>query len=92
MREKMISIHEVFLREEIKSADSITDQERMNLNAYLLDHYGLAFKDIHSDSFDFALKKAIILSKKSIDIPIHIVKTAKNDRDSFRYSVIFGEI
>ena len=88
----MISIHEVFLREEIKSVDSITDQERMNLNAYLLDHYGLAFKDIHSDSFDFALKKALIRSKKSIDIPIQIIKTVKNDSDYFRDSVIFREI
>ena len=88
----MISIHEVFLTDEIRSINSISEQERRNLNAYLLDHYSMAFKDIHSEAFNAALKKAIINSAKSINIPIHIVKIVNSDKDSFKDTVIFQEV
>ena len=74
----MISIREVFLRKEVNSIDDITDQERMNLNVYLLDHYSLGFKDIYGEDFNAVLEKAIMRSEKSIDIPIQMVKIVNN--------------
>lgn len=88
----MISIREVFLTDDIKSIDTITDSERMNLNVYLLDHFGFAFKDIYSEEFNDALKNAIMHSKKSIDIPIHIKKTINRNRDSYAEAVIFQKV
>ncbi len=88
----MISIREVFLKEEINSIDDITDQERMNLNAYLLDHYSLGFKDIHSEDFNTVLQSAIMRSVKSIDIPIQMVKIVNNHKESFKDTVIFQEV
>ena len=87
----MISIHEVFITDEIKSIDSITEQERMNLNAYLLDHFYLAFKDIHSEAFNSVLKNAIMHSAKSIDIPIQMVKIVNKNKDSYEDFVIFQD-
>ena len=88
----MISVREVFLKNEINSIDEITDPERMNLNAYLLDHYSLGFKDIHSEAFNNALQNAVMHSAKSIDIPIQIVKTVNRNKASFRDDVIFQEV
>ncbi len=88
----MISIREVFLKEEINSIDDITDQERMNLNAYLLDHYSLGFKDVYSESFNTVLQNAIMHSVKSIDIPIQMVKIVNENKESFKDSVIFQEV
>lgn len=64
----------------------------MNLNAYLLDHYSLGFKDIHGDAFNTVLQNAIMQSVKSIDIPIQMVKMINNDKDSYKNSVIFQEV
>ena len=68
----------MFLRKEVNSIDDITDQERMNLNVYLLDHYSLGFKDIYGEDFNAVLEKAIMRSEKSIDIPIQMVKIVNN--------------
>lgn len=88
----MISIREVFLKEEINSIDDITDPERMNLNAYLLDHFSLGFKDVYSESFNTVLQDAIIRSVKSIDIPIQMVKIVNNNKESFKDAVIFQQV
>ena len=88
----MISIREVFLKDKINSIDDITDQERRNLNVYLLDHFSLGFKDIYSESFNTALQKAIMQSVKSIDIPIQIVKIINNNNDLFIDNVIFQDV
>lgn len=88
----MISIREVFLKEEMNSIDEIREQERMNLNAYLLDHYNMGFKDIHSEAFNTILENAIMRSVKSIDIPIQMVKIINNDKESYSDDVIFQEV
>ena len=88
----MISIHEVFLKDKIDSIDDITDQERRNLNVYLLDHFSLGFKDIYGESFNTTLQKAIMQSVKSIDIPIQIVKIINNNKDLFMDNVIFQDV
>ena len=88
----MISIGEVFLKEEINSIDDITDQERMNLNAYLLDHFSLGFKDVYSESFNAVLQDAIMRSVKSIDIPIQMVKIINKNKESFKDAVIFQQV
>lgn len=88
----MISIHEVFLTAKIDSIDDITDPERMNLNAYLLDHYSLGFKDIYSEDFNAVLQNAIMRSVKSIDIPIQMVKIINNDKESYSDAVIFQKV
>lgn len=88
----MISIREVFLKEKIDSIDDITEQERRNLNAYLLDHYSMGFKDVHSNDFRKTLENAIMRSAKSIDIPIQIVKIINSNKDSFKDTVIFQKV
>lgn len=88
----MISIREVFLKDYIDSIDDISEAERVNLNVYLLDHYSLGFKDIYSESFNITLQNAIMLSAKSIDIPIQIVKIINKNKESFKDSVIFQEV
>jgi hypothetical protein len=85
----MISIREVFLKEQINSIDDITEQERMNLNAYLLDHFSLGFKDVYSEPFNTVLQNAIMRSVKSIDIPLQMVKIINKDKESFKDAVIF---
>lgn len=88
----MISIREVFLRKEVNSIDDITDQERINLNVYLLDHYSLGFKDIYGEDFNAVLEKAIMHSAKSIDIPIQMVKIVNNNKESFKTTVLFQQV
>lgn len=88
----MISIREVFLKEEINSIDDITDQERINLNIYLLDHFSLGFKDVYSESFNAVLQDAIMRSVKSIDIPIQMVKIINKNKESFKDAVIFQQV
>ena len=88
----MISIHEVFLKDEMNSIDEITEQERINLNAYLLDHYSLGFKDIDSEAFNTILENAIMRSVKSIDIPIQMVKIINNNKKNYMDEVIFQEV
>ena len=88
----MISIGEVFLKEEINSIDDITDQERINLNIYLLDHFSLGFKDVYSESFNTVLQDAIMRSVKSIDIPIQMVKIINKNKESFKDAVIFQQV
>lgn len=88
----MISIREVFLKEEINSIEDITDQERMNLNVYLLDHYSLGFKDVYCEDFNAVLEKAIMRSEKSIDIPIQMVKIVNKNKESFKTTVLFQQV
>ena len=88
----MISIREVFLKEEINSIDDITDQERMNLNAYLLDHFSLGFNDVYSESFNTVLQDAIMRSVKSIDIPIQILKIVNKNKELYKDAVIFQKV
>lgn len=64
----------------------------MNLNAYLLDHYSMGFKDIHSEAFNAALQNAIMRSAKSIDIPIQIVKTVNKNKESYSDDIIFQDV
>lgn len=88
----MISIREVFLKEEINSIDDITEQERMNLNAYLLDYFSLCFKDVYSKACNTVLQNAIIRSVKSIDILLQMINVINKNKESFKDAVIFQQV
>lgn len=85
----MISVNEVFLSNSISSIEDLNEQERKNMNAYFLDHYGFSFKDIHGEAFEDAVKDAIMQPCKSRDILIKVMRRVMGNRDAYGDEVIF---
>ena len=88
----MISVYEVFLSRPISSIDDIEEQERRNLNAYFLDHFGFQFRDVHSRSFNVQLENAIMNTSNAIDIPIRIARKVQENKEAFEDDVMFYEV